>query len=114
MLNKDLEKFKKKLEKLKAEILKIIHSHEQDESSPDHSIDEVDQASELMEKMMGFATSSSFRANMKMVDEALKRIELGEYGKCKNCGNEISIKRLEVLPFTQFCIECQKEFEQQN
>jgi len=114
MLKKDLSKFKKRLEKLKAEILKIIQSHEQESSTSIHSIDEVDQASELVEKMMDFAMSSNFRTNIKKVEDALKRIELGEFGKCANCSNEISIKRLEVLPFTQYCIECQKEFEKQN
>lgn len=114
MHNKDLERFKKRLLKLKAEILKIIQSHEQEESNTEHSIDEVDQASELMEKMMDFTMSSNFRTNIKKVEEALKRIEKGEFGKCMNCNNEIPIKRLEILPFTQYCIECQKEFEKQN
>jgi len=47
----------------------------------------------------------------KEIHSALARIREGTYGNCLGCGNEISLRRLEVVPWTQFCIACQKEFE---
>lgn len=107
---KELDKFKKKLLNLKEELIKILKNEDELSSSND-SIDELDQATELIEKMTGFALSSNLRSNMKKVEDALIRIEQKKYGQCENCSKEISPKRLEVLPFTQNCIECQRELE---
>lgn len=39
------------------------------------------------------------------IDDALERIEDGEYGKCQRCGKQISDQRLEILPATRYCLE---------
>ncbi|MCK4835413.1 MAG: TraR/DksA C4-type zinc finger protein [Candidatus Aminicenantes bacterium] len=113
MENKELEKFKKKLLKLKEELKKFIESNE-DYSQTDYSTDELDQATELIEKMTGFAVSSNIHHNITEVEEALVRIENNTYGKCVNCNKDIPLKRLQVLPFTKYCVECQKEIEDTN
>ena len=110
MDKKELEKFKKKLLKLKSELQKFIELNET-YADTDYSIDELDQATNLIEKMTGFAVSSNFRNNIIKVEEALQRIENKKFGKCMNCNKDISLKRLKVLPFTQYCIDCQREFE---
>lgn len=38
--------------------------------------------------------------------EALRRIENGTYGKCESCGRPIAKARLDVIPYTRFCVEC--------
>ena len=40
------------------------------------------------------------------IDAALARIEAGTYGTCTNCGNEISVGRLEAYPWASLCIDC--------
>ena len=45
------------------------------------------------------------------VDAALKRIENGTYGQCISCGVQIAEERLEALPDTAFCIDCEREQE---
>ena len=42
---------------------------------------------------------------------ALERIREGSYGICEGCGERISKRRLEVMPFTSFCVSCQRENE---
>jgi len=42
---------------------------------------------------------------------ALERIREGTFGICEACGERISKKRLEVIPFTSFCVSCQRENE---
>ena len=39
------------------------------------------------------------------IDDALQRVETGEYGKCERCGKTISDERLEILPATRYCLE---------
>jgi len=42
---------------------------------------------------------------------ALGRLNDGSYGKCLMCGDEISRKRLEAVPWTPYCIQCQERTE---
>jgi DnaK suppressor protein len=40
------------------------------------------------------------------IREALERIEMGTYGMCEECGEEISEQRLMARPVTTLCIDC--------
>ena len=51
------------------------------------------------------------QASLDEVDEALKRIGDGTYGICIDCGQPIPDKRLEALPASARCIECQSKSE---
>jgi len=43
------------------------------------------------------------------IDEALSRIRQHRYGDCEKCAKPISKARLRALPYTRFCVKCQKE-----
>jgi len=45
------------------------------------------------------------------VDAALDRIKAGTYGRCCECGDEISQARLDAVPDTKYCIRCERSFE---
>ena len=47
-------------------------------------------------------------------DQALKRIELGTYGKCEMSGKPIPHARLEAIPFARFTVQCQSQLEKQS
>jgi DnaK suppressor protein len=51
--------------------------------------------------------SDNDRKLLNLVDEALERIEEGEYGKCAHCGNPLPEKRLDAVPWARLCISCQ-------
>ena len=55
---------------------------------------------------------STHRENLLKIDEALRKLEEGTYGKCEDCGEEISEKRLKVIPFAIYCIDCKEKREQ--
>src|ERR1700682_1145409 len=48
------------------------------------------------------------------VENALKRIDQGTYGKCTNCGQPIPEKRLEALPWASRDVKCEEQLEQRN
>jgi len=48
------------------------------------------------------------------IREALGRIEAGDFGKCEDCGDQISDARLKARPVTTLCIECKTEQERQE
>lgn len=53
------------------------------------------------------ATKTELEVSLKDTNEALKRIEDGKFGKCLNCGQEISPERLEAIPTASYCTSCQ-------
>ena len=48
---------------------------------------------------------------LKQVEVALKKVGDGEYGICEQCEQEILETRLEIMPYTEFCIQCLSEIE---
>jgi DnaK suppressor protein len=55
--------------------------------------------------------SSFLCLNLKLIDEALERIELGTYGRCSECGKAIQEKRLSAVPWASLCVSCQRREE---
>ncbi len=51
--------------------------------------------------------------SIRKIDLALKRLDEGNYGICEECGDEISMERLKVIPFALLCRDCQETKEQQ-
>lgn len=43
---------------------------------------------------------------VKKINEALERLEEGEYGYCEKCGEEVGVSRLEARPTADLCIDC--------
>jgi DnaK suppressor protein len=54
------------------------------------------------------------RDQIEHIDLALRKMPLGNYGVCEGCGNQISFKRLEAIPWTRLCIDCAREFERKG
>ena len=51
------------------------------------------------------------RILIRKIQDALRRLDEGEYGICVNCGEEISEKRLMARPVATWCIDCKTEAE---
>ena len=72
---------------------------------------EIDLASSLEGREMAFQLSSRERNELRMVEEALFKITADTYGVCDSCSKYIILKRLEIMPLTALCIECQENLE---
>jgi DnaK suppressor protein len=59
----------------------------------------------------GLAVADIRRSELTSLEESLRRLEMGTYGRCEGCGESISIQRLRLVPFTAYCVQCQKEQE---
>lgn len=46
---------------------------------------------------------------LREIDEALSRVEDGDYGTCMECGEPISQKRLEAVAWARYCVPCQEQ-----
>lgn len=54
---------------------------------------------------------SSHRDDLQKLDEAIRKLNEGTYGICEDCGDEISEKRLNILPYAIYCIDCKEKRE---
>jgi DnaK suppressor protein len=59
----------------------------------------------------GLAVADIRRTQITSLEEALRRLEMGTYGTCEGCGERIDLQRLRLVPFTAYCVQCQKEQE---
>ena len=73
--------------------------------------DPVDRASLESDRNFLLRVRDRERKLMVKIQEALQRIDDGEFGICEECGCEISEWRLEVRPVTTLCIDCKEEQE---
>jgi RNA polymerase-binding protein DksA len=73
-----------------------------------------DVASEAFEREKGFALETSVQGMLRMVEDALRKLDAGTYGTCERCGGPIDVERLRALPFASLCIRCKAEQEQQS
>jgi DnaK suppressor protein len=114
MDKKKLEGFKKRLEIRQEELRRTVTRTQQDGRSADEDTaqDIADRAASSYTKEFLFSQSNNERQLLQMVDRALIRIREGSFGECIHCGKEINAKRLEAVPWTRHCIECQEKLEQ--
>ena len=68
-------------------------------------------AVESYTKEFNFGKSAGDRHILQMIREALNRIKEKSYGVCINCENLIQPKRLEAVPWTRHCVQCQELLE---
>jgi DnaK suppressor protein len=114
MDKKKLDSFKKRLEERQRDLRFNVSRTAQDgrEADLESAQDVADRAANSYTKEFLFSQSSNERQTLQMVDGALDRIREGTFGECIACGAEINPKRLEAVPWTRHCIECQEKVEQ--
>jgi DnaK suppressor protein len=120
LTKKETEHFKKKIlaerERILREIGRIEEaineaSEDQEGSKQSYSNHLADLGTDYMEKEKNYYYATQEGHYLRSLDEALERLERGEYGKCLECGDLISLKRLEAVPSAKLCINCKSKNE---
>src|SRR5881396_4100005 len=75
---------------------------------------QADAGSDAYDRDFALSLLSQEQDALYEIDQALKRIELGTYGKCEMSGKPIPHARLEAIPFARFTVQCQSQLEKQN
>jgi DnaK suppressor protein len=106
-------KIRERLLAKRSDLLKLIQSSkslERDVGDLTFS-NEIDLASSLEGREMLFQLTSRDRNELRLIEEALFRINEGTFGACESCEEQISLKRLQIMPLTPLCISCQEAAE---
>jgi len=110
-----LKKARDTLQEMRAQLLRNVQAelHEGREQSKDEGMDTYDLASDARDREINFILTDREREKLQAIDEALARVGEGSYGACESCESDIAEGRLEALPFTRLCINCQAEREKE-
>ncbi|HJQ98115.1 MAG TPA: TraR/DksA family transcriptional regulator [Candidatus Polarisedimenticolaceae bacterium] len=107
---KDLQHFRELLVKKRQELMRAYSISKGDSQSDldNGTEDYVDYAVNSYAREFLLSLTELERKQLLLVEEALGRIDRGEYGRCQQCGEEINRKRLEVQPWARHCVRCQE------
>ena len=120
MNKKDLQEIKqlliKEKENLETELGKFAkqnpHNPEDYETQfEDIGNDESESTSEVVKFGLNLSLEKTLEKSLRDVNKTLKRIEDGDYGKCKYCQQEINVKRLKARPTSSACITCKTKLK---
>src|SRR5438105_4345554 len=110
-----LKAAREKLLEMRRQVLREIGKdlREGREGSKEEGMDTYDLASEERDREISFILTDREREKVQAIQEALERVDAGTYGMCESCESEITVGRLNALPFTRLCVNCQAEAEKE-
>lgn len=73
--------------------------------------DDNEYASRLADASLNNSLNRHFRARIRDIEGALKRLDTDDFGLCEECGEEIGTARLMANPVARYCVVCQSELE---
>jgi DnaK suppressor protein len=112
MNKKQLQKFKDRLATRQQELRALAaRTRHAGRATDVHAADVSDRASGSYEKEFAFGQTTNVTGLIRLTEEALQRIAEGTFGQCVLCEKEINPKRLEAVPWTRYCLDCQQTVE---
>jgi DnaK suppressor protein len=116
MDEKKVQKFKQRLLEEYQKLIRSINRNRlaEEEIQLENTEDEGDLATISHNKELLYNLHESDFQRLKSIQEALKRMDRGEYGECLRCGEDINEKRLMAVPWATLCINCQEEAEKEG
>jgi len=116
MKKNKLKHFQSLLENICTEIVGDVEKahHDKKSNEVEQMADISDDAARSYGKKLQGDLEEQEWVKLKQVEAALKKVEDGEYGICEQCEQEILETRLEIMPYTEFCIQCLSEIEKRT
>jgi DnaK suppressor protein len=116
MTKHELTQLRKRLEQWHADVLRKLTALEREGRGlqQEYPEDIGERAVTSLSKELLFQQATQNRQLLRSIEAAIERIGLGTFGTCVGCGNEIGGKRLEAMPFTAYCRDCQESLEREQ
>lgn len=110
---KTLSRLKKLLLKEREQIVgEVKQTYASSQEMGQDGIQDIgDEAANIYNKQILLSLNENERMRLQEVDEALDRMASGTYGICEECGEPISLKRLEIRPWAKYCVACLSKME---
>jgi len=111
MRKTDLVRFRRIFTEQKNQILMNMGVLAEGFSNRPEDKDEVDQANANIEQSMRLQLKNRETFTLSRINDAIRRIDEGTYGRCESCDEYIELRRLQARPTTTLCISCKEEEE---
>ena len=108
-----MEEIKQKLQEEKKQILMELQTQRafnQDDFRKDVG-DEVDSSVNEQARELSLLMRDRNRDRLEAIEEAIQRMQTGDYGFCEECGDPIPKRRLIAMPLARMCVNCQQDQE---
>ncbi len=106
--------FKKRLEDLKAQLTQTVRVTAEDvkaDASKGYSQHQADEGTDDFVRTISLEVTSKEYSVLRQIDRALEKINEGTYGICDLTHEEISIKRLNAIPYATMTVQAQEKLE---
>lgn len=111
----EIAKFKKRLEELRAQLLRTLQGSTADVKTPDeatgYSQHQADQGTDDFDRTISLEVTSKEFKILKQIDRALEKIEEDTYGICDISAEEIPMARLDAIPYATMTVKSQEKVE---
>lgn len=116
MTPRQLERYRSLLVERLTALYREVHADFRDSMireifDQDQPRDEADESQRVQLRDLQTRLAEGDAARAQMIEGALRRIARGEFGQCIDCGNPIGTQRLNLVPWTPRCVDCQEAVE---
>jgi len=110
MNKRQMQRYRKLLMAKRDELLIRVRAARSSEQEADEkeAPDLGDRALSTVIRDLSYQLTAGERDMLRRIDDALDRIEKGQYGDCQECGKKVQTGRLDAVPWARHCIECQE------
>jgi DnaK suppressor protein len=99
-------------ELIRQELLSSDEEHYIDLAGQVHDLEEESVADLLID--LGLAVIDMHISEIRDIEAALRRINVGAYGVCVDCDDDIEVARLRAYPTAKRCLPCQENYERNH
>lgn len=115
MKEMEIEKFKKRLLELRAQLTHTLEGATKEVKTPDeatgYSQHQADQGSDDFDRIVSLEVTSKEYGILRQIERALEKIEENSYGVCDVTGEDIPMARLNAVPYATMTVKAQERFE---
>ena len=113
MNEEELQEIRKNLLRMREELLaEADKAYEASQSLGKDGVPDIgDMSSNSYNQEVLMNLSEAQRGRVRDIDAALERMDQGVYGLCARCEEDIPARRMEVRPFSRYCVDCKTEVE---
>ena len=111
-MSTNLNAFQRILEAKRAEL--SAGTANRDEIRIENAAEDFDRIQQRMNREVAIRNLDRESKLLKSVKDALERIEIGSFGVCVRCDEEIAEKRLKAVPWASHCLSCQEKLDRRR
>ena len=111
-----LASFKTKLEKIRSTMIgDVKDKYKTKKNDPSEQMADItDDAAQSYNQQLIMEFGEQEWKKLRLVEEAIEKMDDGQYGVCSECKESIPEARLKLIPFTAYCVECLEAIEKKN